>query len=686
MINYFRRIRPGLLSGRERRGTSSLKVTLKRAFIGLSAVVLLITNGLNLYNTYRTNREIVAGQQHLIAKEAADAVKGFVREKLITLKVGAIAGELEKNDWVRVKTILEKLLGQEPSFRQLVLLNDQGRELAKASRSVQQDIKQLTPELKREIISWVKRGEEFISPVYINESTFEPMVLIAIPVRNVLGDFKGTVIVELNLKFMWDLVGALEIGKAGLAYVVDRNGDLLAFHDVSRVLKGENLKGFEKVEQFINDPRNELKGNAKVVTGINGNKVVSTYVPLAVPDWAVIVEMPFTEAYSSVISNFIFSLFITGLTLALAILIGSGLANRITKPVIDLRDATEKISRGDLNTAIKVETTDEIGDLANNFNLMVKKISALIANIKRAGDVILEKSSLLENSSKESADNSASVAVAIQQISQGAFEQSTEAEKSSRIANDLAEKIELAVTKFEEIGTTTRATKELSINSKDAVRVLLQRAEETDQITKEITRNSAQLNISMERIREITDVITGITEQTNLLALNASIEAARAGEAGRGFAVVATEINKLANQSREAAETINQILGEIQILSSMAAKTSDEAHQVVGEHMAAVDTVRNSFDEISAAMDNIITNNDQMVPLIGIINEYKEQTIQAIMNISTISEESASSSEEVAAISEEQTFFANQVKDLANKLYDLAVELVQATDVFVVKE
>ena len=291
----------------------------------------------------------------------------------------------------------------------------------------------------------------------------------------------------------------------------------------------------------------------------------------------------------------------------------------------------------------------------------------------------------MENSSKESADNSASVAVAIQQISQGAFEQSTEAEKAP-IANDLAEKIELAVTKFEEIGTTTRATKELSINSKDAVRVLLQRAEETDQITKEITRNSAQLHISMEKIREITDVITGITEQTNLLALNASIEAARAGEAGRGFAVVATEINKLANQSREAAETINQILGEIQLLSSMAAKTSDEAHQVVGEHMAAVDTVRNLFDEISAAMDNIITNNDQMVPLIGIINEYKEQTIQAIMNISTISEESASSSEEVAAISEEQTFFANQVKDLANKLHDLAVELVQATDVFVVKE
>lgn len=312
---------------------------------------------------------------------------------------------------------------------------------------------------------------------------------------------------------------------------------------------------------------------------------------------------------------------------------------------------------------------------------MVKNISTLIANIKRAGRVILEQSSLLEGSSKQSADNSASIAVAIQQISQGALEQSQEAEKSSHLASDLAERIDQAVTKFKELETTTKATKELSLDAKEVVRVLLQRAEETDQIAKEITKNSSQLQLSVEKIRAITEAITGITEQTNLLALNASIEAARAGEAGRGFAVVATEINKLANQSREAAEAINKILGDIQTLSLDTAHTSDEAHQMVSEQMAAVDTVRASFDQISTAMDNIIANNNQMLDLIAIINEYKEETVQAIMNISTISEESASSSEEVAAISEEQTVFADQVKGLAHKLHEVAVELVQATNV-----
>lgn len=354
-------------TGRRRRRTGSLKVTLKWAFIGLSAVVLLITNGLNLYNTYRTNREIVAGQQQLIAKEAADAVKNYVHGKLLTLKVGAVTGELEKNNWVRIKTILEKLLGHEPSFRQLVLFNDQGQELVKVARSGQQELRQLTPRLKQEILLWVSRGEDYISSVYINETSFEPMVLIATPVQNVLGDFRGMIIAELNLKFMWNLVGALEIGKDGFAYVVDRSGNLLAFPDVSLVLKGENVRSVAKVKQFMNDPDDRLERKANVTKGIKGTTVVSTYVPLSVPDWAVIVEMPITEAYSSVINIFIFSVVITGLTLVLAILVGSELARRITKPVIDLRDATEKISRGDLNTAIEVETADEIGDLAKNF-------------------------------------------------------------------------------------------------------------------------------------------------------------------------------------------------------------------------------------------------------------------------------------------------------------------------------
>ncbi|HBL35691.1 MAG TPA: hypothetical protein DDZ55_02655 [Firmicutes bacterium] len=686
MINRLQNMMISILPGKTGREFRSLEVTLKVAFIGLSVVVLLVTNSLTMYNNYQQNQKVVASQQHLIAKEAAETVKSFIQEKFTVLSVAAVTGDLEKDGIERQKHVSEKILGNEPAFRQLVLLNEEGKELTRVSRSVNQELRSLTGEAKQAIIAKVRTGENYIGSVYINETTFEPMVLSAVPVQNVLGDYKGVLIVEVNLKFMWDLVSAMKIGEAGLAYVVDRTGDLLAFSDVSLVLQGKNLGDLEKVVQFITGAAVSENDDVQVTKGIKGNRVVSTYASLVDPDWAVVVEVPVLEAYSSVVSTLIFSIIITVIILILAIIIGRGLAQNITKPIIDLRNATEQISNGNLNTRIEVKTQDEIGDLANHFNLMVKNISTLITNIKRAVGVISEQSSNLEGNSKQSAENMTSITVAIQQISQGALEQSSEAEKGSSLARDLAKKIDLAVTKFDDIETTTRATKEVSIDSQDAVRILLQRAEETDYITKEITKSSSELHVSVEKIRNITGVISNITEQTNLLALNASIEAARAGDAGRGFAVVATEINKLANQSREATETINKILGEIQSLSTATAKTSDEAHRIVSEQMAAVDTVRSSFTNISGAMDNIIFNNNQMVDLIRVIDQFKEQTVQAIMNISTISEETASSSEEVSAISEEQAVFANHVKSLAQKLNDLAAELVSTTNVFMVGE
>lgn len=81
----------------------------------------------------------------------------------------------------------------------------------------------------------------------------------------------------------------------------------------------------------------------------------------------------------------------------------------------------------------------------------------------------------------------------------------------------------------------------------------------TDQI--KVMKNSLEgLSESTESVNKITETISDIAAQTNLLALNAAIEAARAGVAGRGFAVVAEEVRKLADQSREAASGIHEII------------------------------------------------------------------------------------------------------------------------------
>ena len=638
-----------------------------------------------MYSNFQNNHSIITGQQQLIASEAADSVKVFLQEKLRVLSVAAYIGNFDNSTKQEWGITLSRLLNMEPSFRHIKLLNAQHEMLYTISRTSSQTLPEFTPEVKAEIGKRLTAGNTYVGSVYIDQITFEPMVIIAVPLKNVFGDLRGSLVAEVNLKFMWDLVAALKIGENGLAYVVNKDGDLLAFSDISRVLRGDNLSALREVNDFMNDATS-TENKPSVGKGISGTTVIASYVPLGEPDWAVLVELPLGEAYNSVIKTLITSILVTLFSLTLAIFLGRYLAHLITDPLIKLRDATRTISEGNLNTRIEIKSANEIGELATNFNRMVESISTLLAKTKHAVNVIWEQSSLLRENSGQSAENMSSLAISIEQISKGATEQTAESEKSSSKANLLADKIDLISTKAKEIEAITQNTKSLTFNSKETVQLLQEKTTQTDQITGEITSDINELNLSLGIIRGITEVITNITEQTNLLALNAAIEAARAGEAGRGFAVVAMEIDKLASQSLESAKTIESILNRIETLILKSTDNATQAHIILDQQRAAVDLTSNAFDQIIATLDLIINHNSQMFATVTQIEDFKTETLHLIMNISAISQQSAASCEEVTAITEEQTVFSDKLKDLAKELNDLAGDLMEISSNFIIAE
>jgi methyl-accepting chemotaxis protein len=322
--------------------------------------------------------------------------------------------------------------------------------------------------------------------------------------------------------------------------------------------------------------------------------------------------------------------------------------------------------------------------LALNFNQMVASLGNLINNTKHASQVMLENSVALKNGSNESLQTSESIEIAMKQITKGTLEQTVETEKTANQMNDLAKTIDSVVANANEVELITGFAKELSLKSKEAIHLLTQKARETDEITNTITKNIKEFIASIMKIQSFTGIITGITEQTNLLALNASIEAARAGEAGRGFAVVAEEMNKLASQSRAVAIIISDTVKLIHSQSVVSADSSEQVHLVIGEQITSVLAARDAFDEIVKALDGIIERIFGMTDKIKQINDFKEKTLNSIMAISSVSEESAASSEEVLASTEEQTAIAGQIRDLADKLYNFAENLVVITDSFVV--
>lgn len=664
----------------------SLRVTLGLAFLILSAVLLIINGSLNMYSNFLNNRKAVAEQQKLIAKDAANTVKSFIQEKFGMLEVAAAIGDLDSSTYEEQKIVLEMLFGLEPAFRQLILLDPRSNELCKISRLSRQAVTKSMEEQKKEVFENSKSAKIYCSSVYIDETTYEPMIIIAVSIRDFFGSTKGIIMAEVNLKFMWDLVGSMQIGKKGQAYVVDRTGNLIAARDVSRVLKGENIAHLDKVAQFINNQSSRLDSGAQTLKGIDGYPVVISYAPLVYPDWAVLVELPVAEAYEQVRVTFIISILIMALSFALTLSAGSYLSKRITKPLIQLRDATKTISEGNLNTRINIKSENEIGELALNFNQMVSSLGNLIINTKQAIQLLLEQSAALRDGSNQSVQTSEAIAAAMQQISQGTAEQTVETEKTANQMTQLAKEIDFVVNNANVVETITSHAKDLSLKSKEAIHLLTEKARENEKIATMLAKSINEFIISMEKIQNITGMIAEITEQTNLLALNAAIEAARAGEAGRGFAIVAEEMNKLAGQSREAAKTINDMIIGIHDQTVASAASSDQAHLVVEEQINAILSARDAFDEIVTAMDGIIERNIEMIEAIKKMNDYKEITVNSIMTISSISEETAASSEEVLASTEEQTALAEQIRGLADRLHGLAENLVRITDSFVIDE
>ncbi|HEX2995992.1 MAG TPA: GAF domain-containing protein, partial [Anaerolineales bacterium] len=283
------------------------------------------------------------------------------------------------------QVVLDNLLGLQPAFRQLAILNSGGVQIGTVSRQSSSLSQQFKDHLQGELLAQTKEGNRYISPIYIDDVTSEPLVAMAVPAQNVFGDFQGAVVAELNLKFMWDLVDQLQVGETGYAYVVDANGNLIAFQDTARVLRGENVVHIPEVRRFVDNPTaaKDISPEVRSYTGLTGESVVGTYLPLGTPPWAVVIEIPEEEAYAALQTQTRWSIISAALLLTLAIVVGRYLTRRIAMPLIDLSSVAAEVARGNLAREAKESGPAEVAQLATAFNAMTGQLRDLIGSLEQ---------------------------------------------------------------------------------------------------------------------------------------------------------------------------------------------------------------------------------------------------------------------------------------------------------------
>ena len=370
---------------KEPRGSRSLTTILSIAFLALSVVVLLVSNGLQLYSNFQIQRNEIFSRQQLIAHEASKTVSNFIQDKFSVMETAANLTNLADTTLKEKQVILESMLGLQPAFRQLVLLDTFDRPTANASGLAQSSSNSITTRLAENALAQIHAGNNYISSVYIDDATSEPLMIMAIPITNIFGEFQGTLAAEINLKFMWNLVDQLQVGETGYAYVVDENGNLIAYKDTARVLKGENVSHLKEVDEFLNSQSSSASTEPDVLSqeGLNGESVVTTYEPLGTPQWAVIVALPVQEAYENIIAQGLRSVLIILGMAVLASLAGNYGARRLAAPLIELTNTANKIADGELELQTTASGSAEAVSLATAFNTMTAQLRNLIGGLEQ---------------------------------------------------------------------------------------------------------------------------------------------------------------------------------------------------------------------------------------------------------------------------------------------------------------
>ncbi len=461
-----------------------------------------------------------------------------------------------------------------------------------------------------------------------------------------------------------DVLSSINIGKNGMAYMVNQEGIVTGHPDQSKVQAQSTLL------QLGGGNEEAIKSVTTGETGstefdIDGQQMLVAFSPIHGTQWALVIQVPKSDYNHLINGAMIVAGICTLVVLFLSILVILRMARSISKPVKNVTNRMLCLSDGDLHTEVAhIRSGDELEIMTRTLADTVESVNRYISDIHQVLSGVADGNLQIEPQVQYKGDftlirNSLVTILASMNKTISGFRAA--AARLAQMAEELSgQSGQLHQASLEQNQATEVLVDEVT-HVKEQLAGVIKSSDQTHTMTGEITRKVQEANTQMDSLsnamsnissnaQEITSIakaIDNIAFQTNILALNASVEAARAGSAGRGFAIVAEEVKELAGKSAQEAQNAMDIVTNtravIQEGVELNASTAESLQAIYGVSTE----ISKISDQLVAAVQGQENALISMEERIATISSIADRNLQSAVGTSQSSELLAKEAEEL---------------------------------------